>query len=380
MGSILNSKLSGGRIGSLIRSMIIFTGLLLAFSLDGNCMAAVDTNMLPTIGPANPVVRIKDITRVQGVRDNQLVGLGLVVGLDGTGDGASSQANIQMVANMLQQFGIFLNSDYLRFRNVAAVMVTANLPAFARPGAKIDVTVSSIGDARSLQGGVLLQTPLQGADGKVYAVAQGALTLGGQSALMGQSQRTSALTALAPGGGIVERDVPATFVEDNTITLLLINADFSTANRVAESINSTIGAGTASAIDQGTIQVIIPEVSVGNPVEFLAAIEELSVAPDAPARVVVNERTGTVIIGASVRIAPVAVTHGSLAVRIGAESTPLFGYEANIAAERTTMLGGSSVEDIVKALNLLGATPKDVISLLQAIKAAGALYAELVVI
>lgn len=353
--------------------------LWLAFLLNALSLAAVAETSTPlNTVPANPIVRIKDITRVQGVRDNQLVGLGLVVGLDGTGDGTSSQANIQMVTNMLQQFGIFLNSDYLRFRNVAAVMVTANLPAFSRPGARIDVTVSSIGDARSLQGGVLLQTPLQGADGQVYAVAQGALVVGGQSAPMGYTQRTSALTALVPGGAIVERDVPVTFVEENIITLLLNNADFSTASRVAESINQAIGAGTAKAIDQGAVQVAIPAASADNPVDFLAAIEELPVAPDAPARVVVNERTGTVIIGASVRIVPVAVTHGTLAVRIGVENTPTFGK--GITGDQTTMLGGSSVEDVVKALNALGATPKDIISLLQAIKAAGALYAELVVI
>jgi len=356
----------------------VLTALLSAFCLQGFSMAADAETGLLTAAPTSPVVRIKDITRVQGVRDNQLVGLGLVVGLDGTGDGAASQANIQMVTNMLQQLGIFLNSDYLRFRNVAAVMVTADLPAFARPGSRIDVTVSSIGDARSLQGGVLLQTPLQGADGRVYAVAQGALVLGGRGASMGYGQRTPALTALIPGGAIVERDVPTTFVTDAVITLVLNHADFSTASRIAESINNAIEAGTAKAIDQGAVQVTIPAASADNPVEFLAAIEELPVAPDAPARVVVNERTGTVIIGASVRVAPVAVTHGDLGIRIGVESTSLFDKET--FGEQTAMLGGSCVEDVVKALNALGATPQDVISLLQAIKAAGALYAELIVI
>lgn len=338
----------------------------------------------PLVASTNgPVVRIKDITHVQGVRDNQLVGLGLVVGLDGTGDGNSSQANIQMVTNMLQQFGVAVDTRFLRLRNVAAVMVTATLPAFARSGDVIDVTVSSMGDARSLQGGVLLQTPLQAGDGEVYAVAQGALAVGGQSSTPGRITRTPALTALIPGGAIVEKEVPSTFVQGDELLLVLNTPDFSTASRVAQAINKAIAPGIAQAIDKSGIKVSLPkDVSTGS-VDFLAVIEELPVEPDAPARVVINERTGTVIIGAGVRVAPVAVTHGNLSVKIGSPTESVissYGSRDAQPANQTTLLGGASVEDIVKGLNAIGATPKDIVALLLAIKAAGALFGELVVI
>lgn len=342
----------------------------------------------PTVDPgwvrpdaaSRPVVRIKDITHVQGVRDNQLVGLGLVVGLDGTGDSSSSQASIQMVSNMLQQFGVEVDSRYFRLRNAAAVMVTATLPAFARAGATIDATIASIGDARSLQGGLLLQTPLQAANGEVYAVAQGPLTIGGQSAAAGRAPRTHSLTALIPAGAIVEREVSTNFVQGDQLLLVLNSPDFATASRVAQAVNAAVGTQTATALDRSAIQVVLPPPEEQNPVDFLAALEELPVTPDAPARVVVNERTGTVIIGAGVRIAPVAVTHGNLSVRIappGGTEAPAYG-DVGGTESHTMFLPGSSVEDVVKGLNAIGATPKDIIALLQAIRAAGALYGELV--
>ncbi|MGI6610635.1 MAG: flagellar basal body P-ring protein FlgI [Limnochordia bacterium] len=328
---------------------------------------------------ASPLVRIKDIARVQGVRDNQLIGMGLVVGLNGTGDGSGNQANVQMVTNMLQQFGITVDARYMRSRNVAAVVATAALPSFARSGDAIDVTVASMGDARSLQGGLLLQTPLQGADGGVYAVAQGPLVIGGEGTSRGPGQRTHAQTARVPAGAIVEREVPAAFVEAEELLLVLHTPDFATAARVAQAVNDATGPKTAKALDRTAIAVGIPLAYQGNPVEFIAALEELSVTPDAPARVVVNERTGTVIIGAGVRVAPVAVTHGTLRLQIEAPDGAA-RYTSQGPVTQSVVLSGSTVHDVVAGLNAIGASPRDVISMLQAIRAAGALYGELVVI
>ena len=342
-----------------------------------------------------PTVRIKDIARFDGVRDNQLYGMGLVIGLEGTGDGRGSQANVQMVANMLERFGITVDREALRLRNVAAVMVTADLPAFARPGDRIDVTVSSFGDARSLQGGFLLQTPLQAADGQVYAVAQGPVSIGGFNVRAGGSaaQRNHAAVGTVPGGAIVERYVPTTVVQDgNYLTLLLTEPDFTTAARVADVINQVFTPTTAQALDRSAIRLQLPQAFAGRVVEFIAAVEELPVTPDAVARVIINERTGTIVMGHRARVATVAVAHGSLRVRV--ESQPMVAFSASpegepVVVEQTTVLveedrartvvleSGASVEDVVQALNAIGATPRDIIAILQAIKAAGALYAHL---
>lgn len=326
------------------------------------------------------LVRVKDIARVQGVRDNQLTGLGLVVGLNGTGDSSSSQVSTEMVTNMLARFGVPVDSHYFRVRNVAAVLVTATLPGFARSGSSIDVTVASLGDARSLQGGVLLQTPLQGADGAVYAVAQGPLLIGGQSAPAGQVQRVHSLTARVPGGAIVEQEVPAAMVGGDRLVLVLNTPDFATASRVAQAIDTLVAPGTARALDHTAIEVAIPPEHVSDPVAFIAAVEEIPVAPDTPARVVVNERTGTVIIGGSVRVAPVAITHGHLSVRIDTPGANVVPRWQQGDQERATLLPGGTVEDVVKGLNAIGATPQDVISILQVIRAAGALFGELLVL
>ncbi|OUN01052.1 MAG: hypothetical protein BAA04_07630 [Firmicutes bacterium ZCTH02-B6] len=342
-----------------------------------------------------PTVRIKDIARFDGVRDNQLYGMGLVIGLEGTGDGRGSQASVQMVANMLERFGITVDRDALRLRNVAAVMVTADLPAFVRPGDRIDVTVSSIGDARSLQGGFLLQTPLQAADGQVYAVAQGPVSIGGFNVRSGgsQTQRNHAAVGTIPGGAIVERFVPTTVVQDgNYLTLLLTQPDFTTAARVADVINQVFTPITAQAVDRSAIRLQIPPAFAGRVVEFIAAVEELPVTPDAVAKVVINERTGTIVMGHRARVATVAIAHGSLRVRV--ETQPLValpGEESSeaVVVEQTTVAveeerartvvleSGASVEDVVNALNAIGATPRDIIAILQAMKAAGALYAQL---
>lgn len=345
-----------------------------------------------------PEVRVKDIARLEPVRDNHLTGLGLVVGLDGTGDSRTSVTSVQMVANMLERFGLTVNDDQLRLRNVAAVMVTATLPAFARPGDRIDVTVSSVGDARSLQGGYLLITPLMAPNGEVYAVAEGPVSIGGFNVRAGGSsvQRNHPVVGTITGGAIVERSVPISLGEDGWLTWVLQDPDFSTANRVAEAINERFGEGTATALDRSAVQVRIPEVLRSNPVPFIAIVDELTVRPDVVAQVVVNERTGTIVVGHNVRIATVAVAHGGISVRIEQREVvsqpPSFSDGETVVTRETTieveegrgnlmvLESGGSVQQLVQALNSVGASPRDVIAILQAIEAAGALYGRLVVI
>lgn len=345
-----------------------------------------------------PAVRIKDIARLEEVRDNQLTGLGLVVGLNGTGDGRGSQANIQMVVNMLARFGVTVSADDMRLRNAAAVMVTATLPPFARPGDAIDVTVSSFGDARSLQGGFLLQTPLMAANGQVYAVAQGPVSIGGFNVRSGGSsvQQNHPVVGIVANGAIVERAVPVELGDGEMLTWVLRNPDFTTATRMAEAINERFGSDTAVAVDQSAVRVRVPAALRSNPVPFVSMVEELTVRPDVAAQVVINERTGTVVLGHDVRIATVAVAHGGLSVRVQpkievSQPLPLSEGETVVTvtpeisveeqAGRLMLLpSGSSVGELVDALNAVGATPRDIIAILQAIKAAGALYGELVVI
>ena len=362
-------------------------------------------------GPA--AVRVRDLVRVEGLHANQLVGLGLVVGLDGTGDGRSGSAHLQMIANMLGHFGVAVDAQSLRPRNVAAVMVTATLPALARPGDRLDVTVSSLGDARSLAGGVLLQTPLQGADGEVYAVAQGSLVVGLPAQGRPGGTRPSATVATVPGGAIVERALEANLLQEGILRLVLNRPDFSMAARIVEAINQALGEPAAFSRDGAVVTVRPPRAFQANPVGLLAAIENLTVVPVSPGRVVVSERTGTVVIGHEVRIAPVAVAHGGLRVRVGApagmaaaagqepQGAPglLAPWDSPGAASSSGMLwppSGSSagsqqgqvavlqatasVGELVDALNALGATPRDIVTILQAIQAAGALYGQLEVL
>lgn len=345
-----------------------------------------------------PTVRIKDIARVEGVRDNQLIGLGLVIGLNGTGDSRASQANIEMVTNMLENFHVSVNPNDLRLRNVAAVMVTADLPAFVRAGDRLDVTVSSFGDARSLQGGYLLMTPLRAGNGEIYAVAQGPVSIGGFNVRSGGSgvQQNHAVVGRVVGGAIVERDAPGIIEWNGTFNLVLHRPDFTTAARVAAAINELFLPETARALDSSAVQVVIPELFANNPVEFLALIEELTVTPDQAARVVINERTGTIVIGHNVRISTVAVSHGNLSVTVRSERTVsqpapfsqgetevVTQTEVEVSEEPANLMvlpSGVSVQELVDALNAIGAGPRDIISILQAIKAAGALYGELEVL
>ena len=346
-----------------------------------------------------PLVRMKDIARVDGVRDNQLYGLGLVIGLEGTGDGTGAQANVQMIANMLERFGITVAAADLRLRNAAAVMVTADVPSSLRSGDRIDVSVASIGDARSLQGGYLLQTPLEAADGQVYAAAQGAVSIGGFNVQGGGTtvQRNHATVGMIPNGAIMEAAIPSSFGQaQNQITLALYRPDFTTAARVTQAINQVFGPNTAFAEDRAAIRVTVPIDYRGNLVRFIAELEDLPVQPDSAARVVINERTGTVVMGANVRIAPIAVAHGNLSVRVEtvpsvSQPPPLTGGETVVTDQwsvdvqedpgRFMVLdSGSSVDRLVEALNAIGASPRDIIAILQAIKAAGALFGELVIL
>ena len=347
--------------------------------------------------PARAAVRVKELAEVQGARDNELYGYGLVVGLAGTGDTEQVLYTKQSIAGMLGRLGVRIDPKDIRARNVAAVMVTARLAAFSRPGVHLDVAVASMGNARSISGGVLLLTPLTAADGQVYAVAQGAVQVGGYDASgFGNTQRKNTPTSgRVVAGATVERAVlPA--IASATLLLGLRRPDFTTANRVAVAINGALGAGTARALDAAAVEITVPEAFKADTVGLVAKVEALEVDADQRARVVVSERTGTVVAGERVRIRPVAVAHGGLQVSIASKplvSQPNAFSQGTTVTERSGSVSAveeargavalpatSTVEDLVKALNLLGATPRDLIAILEAMKAAGALDAELEVL
>jgi flagellar P-ring protein FlgI len=345
--------------------------------------------------------KVRDLASIAGVRSNQLVGYGLVVGLDGTGDQTSQTPfTIQSIKNMLLQFGVSVPSNTNpQLKNVAAVMVSASLPAFSKPGQHIDVTVSSIGNAKSLRGGTLLMTPLRGANGEVYALAQGNMVVGGYGAqgASGSSTQVNTLTVgLIPNGASVERSVATPFNHGQHITLDLNTPSFTTAERVARAINQAAGPNTAEPMDATSVRVNAP-VKAGQRVAFVSFIENLEVNPATPrARVVVNARTGTVIIGADVRVLPAAVAHGNLTVTISenpqvSQPAPLSGGQTTVTPNSTVSAKqqkahafvfkpGTSLNSIVRAINQVGATPDDLIAILEALKKAGALKAQLVVI
>ncbi|WP_353683449.1 flagellar basal body P-ring protein FlgI [Thermodesulfovibrio sp. 3907-1M] len=343
--------------------------------------------------------RIKDIANWAGVRENQLVGYGLVVGLNGTGDKDGTYL-YQPIANMLSRMGITINVKDLKgkVKNVAAVMVTAKLPTNVKPGAKIDVQVSSIGDAKSLQGGTLLMTPLTGPDGEVYALAQGPISIGGFIAAgrAAQTTKNHQNVGYIPEGAIVEKAVAVNLNAKSELQLLLQFPDITTARNIAEKINETFKAGIAKALDPGTVAVNVPPNYRGDVLDFMAEVEKVEVSTDLPARVVINERTGTVVIGSHVKITPVALAHGGLTITIketpqviqppplaprGAETVTVPRTEVKAEEKQASLLEvqGSTVGELVKALNALGVTPKDLISILQALKTSGALKADLVI-
>jgi flagellar P-ring protein precursor FlgI len=366
-------------------------------------------------------IRLKDMAEFKGVRKNQLMGYGLVVGLNGTGDKAGTDFTVQSLVNMLERLGVHVDKNSVSMKNVAAVMVTANIPPFARVGQKIDITISSMGDSQSLQGGTLLLTPLRGVDRKVYALAQGPLSVGGYTvggAAGGGVTKNHPTVARIARGATVEREIPVTLQGREFLTLLLNNPDFTTAIRVRNSINEKFGQILASTSDSGTIQIQVPHNFRNNIVQMIASIENIQVVPDTKAKVVVNEKTGTVVIGENVRISTVAVAHGNLSIQIkenvnvsqpspfapappdgtGATQLPLdngpimapggqtvVSPDSDVyATEEDNKLllvpSGSTIGELVRALNAIGVTPRDLMTILMTIKAAGALQAEIEVI
>ena len=350
--------------------------------------------------PALAASRIKDIATFEGVRDNLLVGYGLVVGLNGTGDSLSnSPFTRQSLESMLERLGVNIRNSSLNSKNVAAVIVSANLPPFSRQGSRIDVTVSTLGDSKSLLGGTLLVTPLIGADGQVYAVAQGSTVVGGFAASgEGASIVKGVPTAgRIPSGGIIEREIGFDLSNARDLNISLRNPDLTTAGRIAQAINTLLKVPAAVVLDPGTVLLTAPPVYANNMVGLLAAVEQLSVEPDQLARVVIDETTGVIVMGDKVRVDTVAIAQGNLTIRV--TETPQVSQPAPFAQQGTTVTvprteievdeqngqglvlveTGVSLQDLVDGLNALGIGPRDMISILQTIKAAGALQAEIVV-
>lgn len=360
--------------------------------------------------------RVKDVVLIEGGRDNQLVGYGLVVGLANKGD-SKSDGIVRTVANSLQRFGLDLQGAQLKSDNVAAVMVTADIPAYARAGTRIDVTVASIADAKTISGGILLQTPLLGADETVYAVAQGAIAvggfLGGEGGVGGATiQKNHPTVGIISGGALVEREIPATFVRDNNVELMLLNPDYTSAARIAQAINLEFPQ-SAMAKNAGSVNICVPDDFKGYEVNFIARMGSIEVEPDVPARIVINERTGTIIATSNVRISTVAVSHGSLTISIVknpviSQPNPFtqraLGAAATDPAANITALNGAgtvvanttkldikeqagkfgvvedspTIQQVASALNALGMSTRDMMAIFQTMKRAGALQAELI--
>jgi flagellar P-ring protein precursor FlgI len=364
--------------------------------------------------------RLLDLCDIVGVRENQLIGYGVVVGLNGTGDDVSAPFAMQSLRSLLRRLGVQIDQGQLRLRNVAAVLVTTNIPAFVRSGARLDVTVSSVGNARSLRGGVLAQTPLRGADRRVYAAAQGPLIVGGfeaGGAAGGGVQAGMTNSARVPGGALVEREIKTSIEEDGTLTLALKQPNFLTAQRVVDAVNTELGQGVARAVDAGAVEVKLraqkpaavkgakapskaeakeeTAKQAGEAVSLLAKLANVEVAPDAVARVVINERTGTVVAGGDVRLLPVAIAQGGITINVreraevsqpGVLSTGKTEVVKQTEVEAVEPIpqmayldGAASLADVAQALSSFGVSPRELASILQALKSAGALRAEIIV-
>ncbi len=362
------------------------TRIVLTFILSLCCLAAAHAS------------RIKDLTLVEGGRDNQLVGYGIVVGLAGDGD-SNAATTLRSVANVLQRYGLTVSPQDIKAKNVAAVMLTADISAFLKPGARIDVVVASMGDAKSLQGGVLLQTPLLGADGRAYAVAQGPIAiggfLGGQGGAGGATvQKNHPTVGTMSNGAIVEREIPAQFVRDNTLRLLLHNPDFTSATRMVDAINA-VYPQTAMAADAATVTVRLPAEFAGREVPFISELGGIDVSPDTLARIVINERTGTIVATSTVRLSHVAIALGSLTItvtsNVGVSQPNSFSNGQTTAVPSTQTAvneqkGGFTVlnepptiERLAAALNALGVSTREMMAIFQTLKRSGALQAELVI-
>jgi flagellar P-ring protein precursor FlgI len=387
------AKAKGQRLNAKVFRISAFSlqplALLLAISLQPLAL------LLPGSASASGV-RVRDLVMVAGARDNQLVGYGLIAGLANDGDKDPIYTK-QTVANMLQRYGINVPPTTISAKNVAVVMVTADIPAFIKPGQRLDVQVASMGDAKSLQGGVLLQAPLFGADNKVYAVAQGPVSVGGFSAGGGGATVTKnhPTTATIIGGALVEKEIPAEVVHDNSVELLLRDPDFTSAARLAAAVNDVF-TNSARAVDSTTVRVQLPEGAQLSPVDFIARLESVEVTPDAPARIIINERTGTIVATARIQISSCAIAQGNITINVAStldvsQPSPFSSTGTTAVTPRTdTQVTENksavialpelpTVEKIASALNTLGATPRDIMAILQAMKQAGALQAELII-
>lgn len=361
-----------------------FLGLFVLFLLFGNTALASS--------------RIKDISDIEGVRNNPLIGYGLVVGLNGTGDNISSmEFTKESLIGMLERLGVNTRDGKIKSKNIAAVMVTGNLPPFARQGTKIDVSISALGDAKSLQGGVLLVTPMVGADGEVYAIAQGSVAIGGFSAQGDAESVTKGVptSGRISNGAVIEREIPFDFGKLNSVKIALRNPDFTTATRISSAINSYMGSIIAKTLDSATIQIDLPYHKQDQIIQFITEIEQLRIEPDIQAKVVIDENTGVIVIGENVRINPIAIAQGNLTIKITetplvSQPTPFSLTGETVTVPRTeievdeqeknqlvNLKTGVSLQELIDGLNALGVGPRDMISILQAVKAAGALQAEI---
>ena len=365
------------------------------------CLSVFVPALAPSVSARTTerTVLLRDVTDIEGVRDNQLVGYGLVVGLRGTGDRQQTYFTVQTLANAMRRMGVQISPGQVTVKNVAAVFVTASLPAFMRSGMKLDVTVASVGDATSIEGGVLLMTSLRAADGQVYAQAQGPMSLGGYSVGLAGNLRSvnHPTVARIPEGGIVERAVPVDLAQFRTVTLLLRNPDFTAARETAEVINAAFKSPIAQTLDERSVQIDVKASGVDSVPLLISRVQALPIRFRPPAKVVVNERTGTIVMGGSVTLSPVSVLHGSLSIEVETTNTvsqPPPGSESgtsvpvtNVAvavqdpAARVIRLeNGANVDDLIRGLHAIGATSHDIVSILQAIKSSGGLQAELEVI
>jgi flagellar P-ring protein FlgI len=364
--------------------------------LSALCVAALLT-MQVSAEPA--ATRLKDIAGLQGVSSTPLIGYGLVVGLNKTGDKRQTIFSTQTLANMLERFGLSVDANQVKVENIAAVLVTAELPSYAHAGARLDITASSVGDAKSLQGGTLLATPLRGPNGQVFALAQGPLSIAGFGA--GGGGNAVAVNHLTvgrvPGGGLVQLGSGTVLPPSETLSLSLREPDFISASRLAQAVNADLGANTARVIDPGTVTITVPDAYRSSIPELMARLEVLPVETDVVARVVINERSGTIVVGGAVRIGAAAVAHGNLSVKISthyevSQPNPLSNKGDTVVVPNTqvemreqdarliALDEGVTLESVVRALNALGASPRDIIAIMQALKAAGALKAEIIIL